>query len=216
MSCPWAWPGAWPEAGLAEKQPEHSCDSGRGNDAQFLRLDARRGSGGIYAASRDTLSDRRRFSAIQRSYCTCWFNQLSALVSNAIDRRTAISGLMAARPLIMDESVFRLTPRALAVSVTESPRGSRHKARRISPGWGGLCIATGMSVIVLVVDVGGILTGKRESPGRSMSFGAVEAARRARTNRNRSACSGRMPDFAPDEKNRSNPRWRKHRITFEV
>ena len=44
------------------------------------------------------------------------FNQLSDDVSNAIERRTAISGLTPARPFSTAESVFLLTPSALAAS----------------------------------------------------------------------------------------------------
>ena len=52
----------------------------------------------------------------------------------------AISGLIPALPLRMDDNVLRLTPRLSAASVTETPSGSRHKSRIISPGCGGLCI----------------------------------------------------------------------------
>lgn len=55
---------------------------------------------------------------------------------HATDRRTAISGLIPVRPFKRLDSVFRLTPRALAASVTLRPNGSRHNVRKISPGWG--------------------------------------------------------------------------------
>jgi hypothetical protein len=43
------------------------------------------------------LSSALRFlPSFQRSYCVCWFIQLSGVVSNAIARRMAISGLMRA------------------------------------------------------------------------------------------------------------------------
>src|SRR5713226_8240323 len=71
-----------------------------------------------------------------------------------MERRTAISGLIPARPLRMADSVFRLTPRASAACVTVTPRGSRQSVLMISPGWGGLCMRMGTapSVIVLVID----------------------------------------------------------------
>lgn len=42
------------------------------------------------AASFRTRNCFRDCSACQRSYCICWCSQLSAVVSNAIDRRIAI------------------------------------------------------------------------------------------------------------------------------
>ncbi len=39
----------------------------------------------------------RDFSATHKSYCDCWFSQLSADVPNALDSRIAISGLIPAR-----------------------------------------------------------------------------------------------------------------------
>ena len=87
-----------------------------------------------------TLRDLRFFSASHKSYCACWFNQLSEEVPNARERRTAISGLMPARPFNVAERVFRLTPSASAASVILSPISSIHSARSTSPGWGGLCI----------------------------------------------------------------------------
>jgi hypothetical protein len=59
---------------------------------------------------------------------------LSAEVLKAMESRTAISGLTPARPFRIALSVFRLTPRASAASVTETPRGSRQSSRMISPG----------------------------------------------------------------------------------
>src|SRR4029077_10912523 len=91
---------------------------------------------GYAAESFLTLSSPRRCSACHRSYCACWFIQLSADVSKAMDRRTAISGLMPVRPFNKLDSVLRLTPSALAASVTLTPKGSRHNVRKISPGWG--------------------------------------------------------------------------------
>lgn len=80
-------------------------------------------------------------SAYQSSYRDCWLSQPSAEVSNAIERRTAISGLIPARPLSIALNVFRLTPRASAASVTDRPSGSRHSSLIISPGCGGLCMS---------------------------------------------------------------------------
>ena len=80
-------------------------------------------------------------SASHRSYCVCWLSQLSEEVSNAIESRTAISGLIPARPFKRADRVFRLTPRAIAAAVTEMPSGSRHSSLIISPGWGGLYIS---------------------------------------------------------------------------
>ena len=51
-----------------------------------------------HAASRTTRRDLRRFSACHRSCCNCWLSQLSAVVLNAIDKRTAISGLIPLTP----------------------------------------------------------------------------------------------------------------------
>ena len=82
------------------------------------------------AANRCTFKTLRFFSACHRSYCICWFNQLSALVSKAMDRRIAISGLIPARPLRMADKVLRLTPRLSAAAVTEIPSGSRQSSRR--------------------------------------------------------------------------------------
>src|SRR3990172_6652854 len=87
-------------------------------------------------------------------------SQLSALVLKAIERRTAISGLIPARRLRMLESVFRLTPSARAASVTVTFRGFRHSSWSTSPGCGGLCIFMVTSVVVLVVHAIGVLTGQ--------------------------------------------------------
>ncbi len=83
-----------------------------------------------------------------------------------MDSRTAISGLMPARPLRMPESVLRLTPSDRAVSVTFSPNGSRHKLLSTSPGCGGLCIFIVASVVVLIVDTLNIFpsANERDSP----------------------------------------------------
>ena len=99
------------------------------------------GAVSLYAA--DSLATRSflRFrSACQRSYCICWLIQLSAVVPNASDSRTAISGLIPARPFRMLDSVLRLTPNASAACVTVRPRGFKHNSRSTSPGCGGLCI----------------------------------------------------------------------------
>lgn len=80
------------------------------------------------------------FSANHRSYCICWFSQLSEVVSKAIDRRIAISGLTLACPFNTLDRVLRLTPSAFAASVTDNSKGSIHNSLMISPGCGGLCI----------------------------------------------------------------------------
>src|SRR5206468_3936817 len=91
--------------------------------------------GVFYArASLTTLSCFRRCSACQRSYCACWLSQLSEDVPKAMERRTAISGLIPARPFRIAERVFRLTPRASAASVTVTPSGSRQRVLMIAPG----------------------------------------------------------------------------------
>src|SRR5664279_3313913 len=69
-----------------------------------------------------------------------------------MERRTAISGLMPARPLRMPDNVLRLIPRDRAASVTVRFRGSRHSVLSTSPGCGGLCIFIMASVIVLLVN----------------------------------------------------------------
>src|SRR5712691_6517267 len=79
-----------------------------------------------------------------------------------MERRTAISGLMPARPLRMADSVLRLTPRDRAASVMVKFRGSRHSVLSTSPGCGGLCIFIFTSVVVLVVHTLYIFAGARE------------------------------------------------------
>lgn len=116
-----------------------------------------------HAATRETRKALRRFSACHKSYCVCWFIQLSELVPNAIDSRTAISGLMPARPLSRAESVLRLMPSAAAASVTESSSGSRQSLRMISPGWGGYASSWATSVIIHVINIHGIFALKPES-----------------------------------------------------
>src|SRR5580700_2623570 len=83
-----------------------------------------------------------------------------------MDRRTAISGLMPARPFKMADKVFRLTPSDLAASVTVSFSGSTHSALSTSPGCGGLCIFIVTSVVILIVDLLHVLAGanERDSP----------------------------------------------------
>ena len=53
---------------------------------------------------------------------------------NAFDSRIAISGKTPALPLIRRDSAARLTPSTLAVSVTDSPSGSRQSTRTDRPG----------------------------------------------------------------------------------
>ncbi len=47
-------------------------------------------------------------------------------------------GVMLERPLSIADNVFRLTPSALAVSVTLSDSGSKQNVFSVSPGWGGI------------------------------------------------------------------------------
>src|ERR1039457_3570077 len=84
----------------------------------------------------------------------------------AIERRTAISGLMPARPLRMLDSAFRLTPRDRAASVTVKFRGSRHSCLSTSPGCGGLCIFMVTSMVIFVADAIYVLsdTSERYAP----------------------------------------------------
>src|SRR3989441_12558123 len=84
----------------------------------------------------DNLTTRSFFrflSACHRSYCTCWFIQLSAVVSNARESRTAISGLTPARPFKIAESVLRLTSSARAASRSEERRVGKECRSRWSP-----------------------------------------------------------------------------------
>jgi len=68
-------------------------------------------------------------------------------------RRTAILGLMPARPLRIAESVFRLTPKVLAASVTVTPSGSRQSDLMTPPGAADCtCASRFLSVVILVVD----------------------------------------------------------------
>lgn len=83
------------------------------------------------AVSFRTCSRLRFRSACQRTLLgvnrTCWLSQLFALVPRAMERRTAISGVMPARPLRMLDRVLRVTPRDLAASVMVRFRGSRQR-----------------------------------------------------------------------------------------
>src|ERR1039458_4158740 len=79
-----------------------------------------------------------------------------------MERRTAIAGLMPARPLRMPDSAFRLTPSDRAASVTVKCKGSRHSCLSTSPGCGGLCIFMVTSMVVLVVYAIYVLPGTSE------------------------------------------------------
>src|SRR5258708_40207260 len=99
-----------------------------------------------------------------------------------MERRTAISGLMPARPLRTPDNVLRLTPSDRAALVTVKFRGSRHSVLSTSPGCGGLCIFIFTSVVVLVVDAIHVLAGtsERDAPvaayldGPCALFGATQ------------------------------------------
>src|SRR5579862_1077967 len=75
-----------------------------------------------------------------------------------MERRTAISGLMPARPFKMLDRVLRLTASDFAASVMVIFRGSKHRVLSTSPGCGGLCIFIVTSVVVLIVDLIYVLT----------------------------------------------------------
>ena len=80
-------------------------------------------------------------SACHKSYCVCWFSQLSEDVLKAIERRTSISGLMPALPFKMLDNVLRLMQRPLAASVIVKPKDSSQSSFITSPGCGGLSIS---------------------------------------------------------------------------
>src|SRR3546814_17951605 len=60
---------------------------------------------------------------------TRWASQLSGDVLKAMERRSAISGLMPALPLRIALKVLRLVTSACAASVTEMPSGSTEERR---------------------------------------------------------------------------------------
>src|SRR3546814_14109582 len=68
---------------------------------------------------------------------TRWASQLSGDVLKAMERRSAISGLMPALPLRISFKVLRLVPSACAAYVTDITPGSPHSTRRPRHGWGG-------------------------------------------------------------------------------
>jgi hypothetical protein len=71
--------------------------------------------------------------------------------------RNAISGDRSLRSFKKAENACRVTPRALAASVTLRPSGLITSSRTISPGWGGSVIGptppVGSSVIVDEIDI---------------------------------------------------------------
>jgi hypothetical protein len=81
----------------------------------------------------------------------------SAFGPSAISIRNAISGDRSLRSFKKADSACRVTPRALAVSVTLSPSGLMTSSRMISPGWGGLLIGltppAEPSVVVDEIDI---------------------------------------------------------------
>src|SRR5260370_42680083 len=95
------------------------------------------------ALSRLQLGNEVVLRARQRSYCCCMLSQLSGVVPNATDNLRAIAGLTPKRPLRSSESALRVTPRALAASVTVMSSGSRQSSRSIFPACGGLCLVMG-------------------------------------------------------------------------
>src|SRR5579871_4385302 len=82
-----------------------------------------------------------------------------------MEGRTAISGLMPARPFRMLDKVLRLTPSDFAASVMVIFRGSKHSVLSTSPGCGGLCIFIVTLVVVLIVSrIDAHFNGPRERP----------------------------------------------------
>ena len=73
------------------------------------------------------------------------------------------------------DSVLRLTPSAWAASVTLRPNGTRQSSRRISPGWGGLCIFMVDSVVVFIINIPDEIVRIPDA----VRFGVLPPARRA-------------------------------------
>ena len=79
----------------------------------------------------------RRWEACHRSYCVCMPIQSSGLVPRASASFSAMSAEIPALPFKMRDRATRVTPRCLAVFVTDRvPKYSR----RTLPGCGGLCM----------------------------------------------------------------------------
>ncbi len=88
-----------------------------------------------YAALKERtriLSTRPR--ACHRSYAVCMPSQASGLEPKAFESRIAISIEIPDLSFTSSDSACRVTPSALAASVTERPSGSRHCRRTIPPG----------------------------------------------------------------------------------
>jgi hypothetical protein len=80
---------------------------------------------------------RRRCAARHRSYWVCMPIHSSGLVPRASASFSAMTAEISALPFKMRDRATRVTPRCLAVSVTDlAPRYSR----RTLPGCGGLCM----------------------------------------------------------------------------
>ena len=73
-------------------------------------------------------------SACLRSNSICSESQKCDEGPKTRAKRTAISGVIPACPFSNSETVFRLTPSAVAASPTVQPRRSRYACRSISPG----------------------------------------------------------------------------------
>ncbi len=77
------------------------------------------------------------FLAFHKSYCNCSRSQPSGVRPKTFDNLMAISGLTPTLPFKRTERVFRVTPRAMAASVTVKFSGFIQNSLMISPGWGG-------------------------------------------------------------------------------
>ena len=104
------------------------------------------------------------FFACQRSYWPCIRSQISGPLPTHLPTRSAISAVMAERPLITRDRVTRDTPSCSAASVTLSCSSGNTSSRMIRPGCEGLCIVIFISfqlaitlVVVLIINQLGVL-----------------------------------------------------------
>ena len=87
-------------------------------------------------------------------------SQLSGVVSNAIESRIAISGLMPVWPFSNSESAFLLIPRAFAAFVIDNPSGLMQSSLIILPGMRRIAhhnFTPSLLVIVQIVNINNIL-----------------------------------------------------------
>ena len=94
-----------------------------------------------------------RCAACHMSYVDCCASHNRASPPRSIpshaSMRKAISGEIAAWPLITREKTTRDTPSWAAACVTFRLRAGKTSSRRVRPGWGGLC----MRVIFIICDL---------------------------------------------------------------